>query len=510
VNARRVIAAAAACLALLGAPAGAWAWDLTPRLQLDGYLRARGDIFYNFDLGRGPTPSTLEPIWPTAAATDVAYQTGMDMRMRVEPTLRVGSTGAIHLRLDILDNVVMGSMPIGGGPYDGLSTGQGWPSDAIRVRRAWAEVLLPFGALQVGRMGPLVDWGTGMWVNAGDGLDDDYGDAGDRIVFTTSLARHLWMLAYEFTSSGATAAPVLDGESAFDREPDDDARTFAFAFAHYTSPSDLARRIAANRTTVDYGVVLAMRFQDWQLAVPVDGTAPGPDDAIARDLRVIAVDGWFRLNLRRFRLELEGVYAHGELLATVTPGFELTRPLTSDQWGFVLQAAWEPASGFGADFELGVASGDDAPGFGVRLRDDQVATVPGDLDGPQFRYPEDLTVDNFRFHPNHRVDLILWRRLIGTITDAVYARARGWYVWRSLRVETWLVFSSALNEQTTPGAGQVLGLEWDTVLTWTIDQGISVSGAYGLLIPFSGLGNTQLGLDPEIAHAGHAVLAWSF
>jgi uncharacterized protein (TIGR04551 family) len=253
-----------------------------------------------------------------------------------------------------------------------------------------------------------------------------------------------------------------------------------------------------------------MRFQDWQLVDAPDGLDLGPDDAIQRDLRVIAADVWFRLNVRSFRLELEGVYSHGELLATTTPGFELSHPLTSDQWGLVLQAAWEPASGFGADLEVGLASGDDAPGFGVRLREDQVATVAGDLDGPQFRYPEDLGIDNFRFHPNHRVDLILWRRIIGTITDAVYVRARAWYLWRSLRVETWLVFSSALNEQTTPGNGQVLGLEWDTVLTWTIDQGVAISGAYGLLVPFSGLGNTQLGLDPEVAHAGHAVLSWSF
>ena len=48
------------------------------------------------------------------------------------------------------------------------------------------------------------------------------------------------------------------------------------------------------------------------------------------------------------------------------------------------------------------------------------------------------------------------------------------------------------------------------MLTWTIERGIAVSVAYGLLVPFSGLGNTQLGLDPEVAHAGHAVLSWSF
>lgn len=497
-------------LAAVLASSPARAWDLTPRFSIEGYMRVRGDIFYNFDLGRGPTPSTLEPIWPLPAATDVAYQTGMDMRVRLEPTLRIGRTGAIHLRLDILDNVVLGSMPVGGGPFGGLATGQGWPADAFRVKRAWAEVFLPFGVLAVGRMGALIDWGTGMWVNAGDGLDDDFGDAGDRIVFTTSMLRHLWMMAYELTASGAVQAPAMPGEAPYDREPDDDARTFAFAFARYNTPSDVRRRSEAGRTTVNYGVVLALRFQDYELAQPPEGEDPGPEDVIARDLRVIALDLWFRLNLRHFRLELEGVYAHGELLATTTPGFELRRPLTSDQWGVVVQAAWEPPEGFGADLEVGLASGDDAPGFGVHLGSDQIGTVPGDLDGPQFRYPEDLTIDNFRFHPNHRIDLILWRRLIGAVTDAVYVRPRIWYVWRSLRFETWLVFSASLHESTTPGTGQLLGLEWDTAVTYEYDRGITISLVYGVLFPFDGLSNPALGLDPEIAHTGHAVLGWSF
>jgi len=320
-------------------------------------------------------------------------------------------------------------------------------------------------------------------------------------------------MAYEFTASGAVHAPALRGESPFDREPDDDARTFAFAFARFSSPSDLRRRNAAGRNTFNYGLVLSLRFQDYEIVSdPEDPTAPpGPEDVLFRDLRVIATDLWFRFNHGHFRLELAGVYMPGELLATTTPGFELRQHLTSNQWGAVIQAAWEPPTGFGADLEIGVASGDDAPGFGVRLREDQAGTVPGDLDGPQFRYPEDLTIDNFRFHPNHRVDLILWRRIIGAITDAVYARARAWYVWRSLRLESWVTFSSALREPTTPGDSRLLGLEWDTTLTWAIDRGIAITGAYGLLVPFAGLANPALGIDSaELAHAGHVVISWSF
>ena len=36
--------------------------------------------------------------------------------------------------------------------------------------------------------------------------------------------------------------------------------------------------------------------------------------------------------------------------------------------------------------------------------------------------PRDRTVDNFRFHPDYRIDRILFREIIGTVTDAVYLR----------------------------------------------------------------------------------------
>ena len=52
----------------------------------------------------------------------------------------------------------------------------------------------------------------------------------------------------------------------------------------------------------------------------------------------------------------------------------------------------------------------------------QIASQKGDLDGPQARPPGDATIDNFRFHPDYHVDLILWRRIIGQVTDAIYVK----------------------------------------------------------------------------------------
>ena len=48
--------------------------------------------------------------------------------------------------------------------------------------------------------------------------------------------------------------------------------------------------------------------------------------------------------------------------------------------------------------------------------------MAGQLDGPQANLPRDHTVDNFRFHPDYHIDQILFREIIGTVTDAIYVR----------------------------------------------------------------------------------------
>ena len=41
---------------------------------------------------------------------------------------------------------------------------------------------------------------------------------------------------------------------------------------------------------------------------------------------------------------------------------------------------------------------------------------PGDLDGAKANPPFHTNVDNFRFHPDYRIDRILFREIIGTVT----------------------------------------------------------------------------------------------
>jgi uncharacterized protein (TIGR04551 family) len=109
-------------------------------------------------------------------------------------------------------------------------------------------------------------------------------------------------------------------------------------------------------------------------------------------------------------------------------------------------------------------------------------------------------VNNFRFNPGYRPDLIFWRDIMGQVTDA-------WYVKPSIKVDlvsglAWdsaFIFSRTLTATSTPsanpdtgaGGSQNLGLEGDTTLTLTSDEGFTAWGALGVFQPmgaFDGAG----------------------
>ncbi|MFH2009408.1 MAG: TIGR04551 family protein [bacterium] len=496
-------------------------------LSLKGYLRVRGDVFYNLDLDRGPTPygSHLFPL-PASNPKSQVLQSA-DMRVRLEPAWRLTRSVRVVMQVDLLDNVVLGSTPAGlprdrWTPMSGATLSQSSPesgknswNDAVIIRRAWGEVLLPFGVLAVGRQGALMNWGTGFFINAGNDLDHDRSDSADRIVFATSLADHLWMFAFEWSASGPTSAGAWPADQPFDQDGRDDVRTFAFGFARWHSGAGVRRRVSARVPSVNYGLIASYRRQE--LDVPGYYAPSGLEGfydrsaVVQRDLHTVSADLWFRVVHRSFRLEFEAAVVWGRIGdASPDPGISMRQAITSLQYGGVLQVAWAPGGGgVSLGLELGLASGDPQPGFGVRSPLDQTQAVPGDLDGPQFRLPQDAKVDNFRFHPNYHVDLILFRRIIGTVSDALYLRP--WVRWQSrwgLSLELVAISSFAMRQETPPGGERPLGVEIDLGARYRFDRGFVVRLGFGTLFPLAGLDNVALGLRAKPAVTLHAVMGF--
>ena len=111
-------------------------------------------------------------------------------------------------------------------------------------------------------------------------------------------------------------------------------------------------------------------------------------------------------------------------------------------------------------------------------------------------------MDAFRLHPLHRVDLILWRTLLGGVSEAAYGRvASTWNpaqdVIPGLSFEGNVVYSHALDAGSAPGGVNPLGLEFDGAVVVPYEAfSLRVDG--GLLVPFGGLG-ARGGSAPPLA-----------
>ena len=483
-------------------------------VRFTGALRTRFELLYNLDLDRGLTP-TGQALYPTPLSDPTAQTlTHVDFRLRSDIALVVPRASmAIKLRIDMLDNLSLGSQPDG---VPSVAVSQRDAAEPIRIKRAYGEVLTPFGLLAFGRMGN--HWGMGMLANGGDCASCDSGDAADRIAFVTPLLGHVWAVAYDFTATGPYTARNHPRRS-IDLDPWDDVRTVTFAVLNFRSDVARRRRARADLASFEYGAYVSHRRQDRDVPahylpianpVAIDGA-----QVTARDFRATAVDGWARLTLPYARFEVEAAYLAARIgQPSLIPGVELRDEFTSRQFGIAFQSEVGPehATGGGrgaAGIDAGYASGDAAPGFGALLGarnggPNQRAAQPGDIDGRQADAPYDTTVNNFRFHPDYRIDRILFREIIGTVTDTIYVRPHARVKLADVgpgRLEASLavIASFAAQATSTPSGDRGLGLEIDPTLAYVTRNGFVASLEYAALFPLSGFDNPVAGLNAKPA-----------
>lgn len=516
-------------LLLSGAPARAsfeeLGVDLGDRVdrmvRWEGALRIRSNLFWNLDLDRGPTPSG-EPLFPVPLEPSGQLLTQTDMRLRTDLTFIAPNGGlAVHLRLDLLDGVSLGSRPDG---PPSAATGQSPDAALLTIRRAWAEALTPLGVLAAGRMGS--HWGLGLLTHGGDDPDSDGGDAADRVAFSMPLFGLVFALAYDFTATGPDT-PRRGGTRSVDLDPSDDVSTLTFAVLRYHDARAHRRRLRAGKATLDLGAYLSHRSQDNDVPAEYTPSADRPElsasQLVHRGFAATAVDVWARLSAPGLLIELEAAYLTASYdQASLIPGVELAHEVGARQWGFAIQTRFgevEPPrpkphplhadppadpGGFTFGLDLGAASGDPAFGFGVEQPLLSAAPQRGDLDGSQLRLPYDTRFSNFRFHPDFRVDQILFRELIGTVTDAFYVRPHLRHTFAPflsgrLSLELALIASWALEPTSTPGQRSPLGIEVDPTLSYVSDDGLRIDIDYAVLFPFSGLDGLVDPATPELA-----------
>lgn len=477
-------------------------------LRFDGYLRLRGALYGNLDLDRGPSPTTGKPLWPDGE-TPLDVTAGSDLRARLKPSVFLGDEVRLVFEVDVLDGVALGQSPRGA-PYKGRpaivagTTFQdpiGVLDGAFQVRSAYAEVALPFGVLSVGR-GPS-HFGLGIAANAGDDLDDDVGDRADRVAFVTPLFGHYLGASFDWAAAGPRGIDPASAPAA--RRISDAQQSVSLSLLRYRAPWEVELYRAAGRLVLDYGVAGSAQwqhkdapsfYQDLE-----DALSGGASTRVRRDYLGLVLDVWGRLVYGPLRVEAEAVAAQVHIdNPSPWPGVEMRQPVAGNPFGVVLQAEYlvfEDALSLLA--EGGVASAD--PGYGFPLDEPSAfaGARPGDVTGPQLDVPRDARLDAFRFHPSYRVDLILWRTLLGGVSEAAYGRfAVRARPFAALALELSSIYSHGIYAERTPGGVGPLGVEVDGAATFRYGA-FSLRTDLGVLVPLGGLG-ARGGPAPGVAH----------
>jgi uncharacterized protein (TIGR04551 family) len=495
-------------------------WKL---LELDGYYRLRTDWFKNFNQGFIDDPAQGGAPFPRALSCgsesgDGACDdtiSGANMRLRLEPTINIDENTGVHLQLDVYDNVVMGSTPLGEGrnysdanppPLGAFGNGQGpvirgqnSDRDPIVVKRAWAEVGLPLGILKFGRMPN--HWGLGIMNNAGGedpingtyDYDADYGDTVDRVSFSamipgTQLRAQIasdWDLT-RLASNQTSAGAGRDGHP-FDLDDADDANSWVLTISRMDSPTELKDTLERGEVSFNYGFYMAYKTQSWDVDLTdfQQGGTLGATNFVPRDLTSYNPDVWTRIGYGGHLFEAEASFEFGNIDRLDDKG--LVGGVDIAKFGAVGRYSWR---GFDDKLKVGVevggASGDswdNNPQGNTHISNANLIGGPGDS-----------TLSQFIFDRDYKVDMILFRHLLGAVTNAGYVKPSISYeLTNGISFSGANINSFAIRTGSTPGDDRMYGIEFNAEVNYR-SGGFMAGLGYGVLFPLGAMAHPA---DPE-------------
>lgn len=500
----------------------------------------RDDPNTDFDETAPPVDGSPDTNASCANRTDVGDTIGgANMRLRLEPTLNVYEDIKIKMQIDILDNIVLGSTPQTliqnpNAPISVLSNGQVAPvdginsvwTDSIRVKQVWAEVMTPLGQLRVGRMPD--NFGMATTANDGRGLDQDFGDTVDRILFATKIGDFYIIPAFDWAVTGPTSGVRIQSQGqAFDRDQRDDADQYMLSIVRRDSDEEIERLLENDDYVFNYGIRGSVRFQALDTATFHSGTnvedQAQQTDILERDAQIWSYIVWLKFMRRNFTFEAEHAGVIGSIGNAAQSGRFSTTTDDINILSFGGSARLEYRllkNSLRLELLVLVASGDPAPGWGLqplledtridRTRQNRNGVWEGpqarDLEDPNRRPNNDDRITNFAFDPDYFVDLIFWRQMVGAVTDALVIRPSVQYNFtEALGARLDIIYSRALFASSTPSGSFIrdydgisgrsplgnpdenLGIEGDLKLFYDSAEGLHAWIQYGLFIPFGGL-----------------------
>lgn len=518
-----------------------------PWFEHHGYFRLRVDGFYRGHLGTHYTtklaapdgslyqvtrstsgflpplteniPNTNSPNADRVGPQGEDWLAGANLRFRYRPTLHVSKTLAIHAEFDVLDNLVLGSTP----DYDPArpdaplsifaktqappSSGLNGLKDSIRVKQAWfswdimtpTDLGAPLLAISAGRMAR--HWGLGIVENDGEDLDANFGTYVDRVTLLARLGGIYFEAGYGWVASGPTTEnPMMAYGEPIDLTNSDDVTEVTLAI--FSKPMTQAERKhrfkhmhVRNKISFDWGAYAVYRRQKLDSfiertdengdVVGYDYWSPGDGtdnlQLLSRDAWTVTPDVWLRLEWvpkihQRVRIELEAAGVIGRIGSVNTDPGDTSMDIRS----------------FGAALEFEYLMGNISFGFDAGLATgDKTHQAFGYLDQSIINQGTNPKLASFYFHPDYHVDELLFRRVMGTVTNSWYIRP--WFQYDlfeaeadSLAARLDLVYGRALEANATPGNNANLGVELDLSIFYE-EKGLIYAGlSWAVLWPLAG------------------------
>ncbi|MCU0684366.1 MAG: TIGR04551 family protein [Polyangiaceae bacterium] len=454
-------------------------------------------------------------------------QAGANMRFRIDPELHISDNLRIVSQIDLLDNIVLGSTPYGYyNQYDSALPGQPVQrevgaqnpynprsvftqttevpqaeqnsfSNSVRVKRVYGEYMTPVGMLRFGRQPN--HWGLGILANAGDGYDSDWQSTVDRIMFTTGLKSldAYASVAWDFPHEGATSQNAFERQGQpYDLGQLDDVNQYTVTLARKRS-ADLARQdLAAGQAVINGGLFFVYRKQtlanDSSLESTRDPSLGQPNEAVSQGLtrrkaEIFTPDLWIQVMYRKFRFEAEWAGNFGSLENTAPAGeasdYFAPRSFQPNGWKIrdqILATQTElklVEDKLRLQLGFGWASGDPD----VWESDNRSGSYAGGLSPRALGLPQqrgyDRTFSMGRFHPDYRVDLIMFRNILSRVQGAYYLRPSVEYDFaRNVNGQKFgggaaFIWSRASQAIQTPGRQPDLGIELDLTLYYQAKDG---------------------------------------
>jgi uncharacterized protein (TIGR04551 family) len=480
-------------------------------IDIDGSFRTRAELWQDVHMGLGIIPNRYG-VYPQLSGPD-GVREGADFRLRLAPTIHVGEMADIFTVVDLL-NVAAGE-----GGYSDLAqtlhqadqVNLPGSADSLlataAVRGLWGRVrLLNVVALQAGRIPE--HWGMGLVENDGRAIDGDGGDFIDGISLH-SVALPLGLqasISWDFPLQGrqveSAFAPWGVG---YDPGDWDDIQQWRFK-VQIAPPAD------SDGNYWGAGIYNRLRFQDFTSLgsqspyeeCQLYDWAPGfgCNEMFWRDAFIWTPDVWFKAGLAvapdlLLKVEMEVAGRYGTVSNTRFVQEKLKRNLQGI--GGVARIELE-APTWRAGIEAGGASGDaDSLAFGIL--DAPTLGEPDSLSGGQASELQDTALTSFVLHPGHTVDQILFRRVIGAVTNA-------WYVKPSTHIEFWqrgpsaawieasALYGAAFVAGATPGEETPLGVEGQLGLGARFGDHVETRLDGAVLVPLAGLKNGSSLNDP--------------